>query len=65
MRRRRSRIEGKNEPLRSLGILSSMSPAFVDSILGRCPFRLFVLVIVRSWGSAPITSVASMSIRAW
>jgi hypothetical protein len=37
MRRRGSRIEGKNEPLRSFGIRSSTSPACVASSLGREP----------------------------
>ena len=39
MRRRRSSSDGKNDPARSLGICTSMSPAVVDTVLGRCPLR--------------------------
>ncbi|CPA63493.1 Uncharacterised protein [Mycobacterium tuberculosis] len=39
MRRRRSKSDGKNEPARSLGICTSISPAVVDTVLGRCPLR--------------------------
>ena len=53
MRRRRSSTLGKNEPLRSLGIFSSTSPALVVSRRGREPFRWLERVSVRSWGSAP------------
>ena len=48
MRRRRSRIEGKNDPLRSLGILSSTSPALVDSNRARVPLRWVVRLADRS-----------------
>jgi hypothetical protein len=48
MRRRRSRMEGKNDPLRSLGILSSTSPALVDSSRSRLPLRWVVRVSLRS-----------------
>jgi hypothetical protein len=39
---------GKNEPLRSLGIRSSTSPAFVASSLGRVPLRSVTRSSVRS-----------------
>ena len=38
-RRRRSSSDGKNVPVRSLGIRSSRSPAVVDNVRGRCPLR--------------------------
>jgi hypothetical protein len=46
------------------GILTSTSPDLVLSVLVRQLLRPAVRVIVRSWGPAPIISVASM-IRAW
>ena len=64
MRRRRSSTEGKKLPRRSLGMASSTSPALVDNSRGRCPLRWFVRDSERSWGSAPISSVASDSISA-
>ena len=39
MRRRRSSSDGKNDPARSLGICTSISPAVVDTVLSRCPLR--------------------------
>ena len=39
IRRRRSRMTGKNEPCRSFGIRSSTSPACVATNRGRDPFR--------------------------
>jgi hypothetical protein len=63
--RRRSSSEGKNVPVRSLGIRSSRPPAVVDRVRGRCPLRCAVLASVRSWGSTPITEVSSDSINAW
>jgi membrane protein YdbS with pleckstrin-like domain len=39
MRRRRSSSERKNDPTRSLGILTSMSPEVVETVLARCPLR--------------------------
>lgn len=39
IRRRGSSRLGKNEPDRSLGILTSTSPAVVDTVLGRVPAR--------------------------
>ena len=39
MRRRRSSSEGKNDPERSLGILTSISPEVVDTVLERWPLR--------------------------
>ena len=39
IRRRRSRMTGKNEPCRSFGIRSSTSPAWVATSRGRVPFR--------------------------
>jgi hypothetical protein len=47
-RRRGSSRFGKNEPTRSLGMRSSMSPAGVDNVRVRPPLRWFVLVSVRS-----------------
>src|SRR3954471_22773639 len=55
-------MTGKNEPLRSLGIRSSTSPALVESTRGRCPLRSVTRASVRSYGAAPIHSVASASI---
>lgn len=39
IRRRGANTDGKNEPARSLGIDSDMSPAFVVNTRGRDPFR--------------------------
>ena len=64
-RRRRSSSEGKNDPVRSLGIRSSRSPAVVVSVRGRVPLRCAVRCSVRSQGPAPITLVSSASINAW
>ena len=63
IRRRGARISGKNEPLRSFGIASCTSPALVVSTRGRDPLRSVVRVSDRSYRPAPITSVASSSIR--
>jgi hypothetical protein len=65
IRRRRSSSEGKNDPVRSLGIRSSRSPAVVLSTRGREPLRWEVRASVRWCGPAPITAVSSASIRAW
>src|SRR4051794_29163745 len=62
MRRRGSRMTGKNDPFRSFGIRSSTSPAWVASNRSRAPLRSVVLVLVRSYFPAPISSVASASI---
>ena len=40
--------EGKNDPVRSLGIASSTSPAVVATVLGLVPLRLLVRCGVRS-----------------
>ena len=40
--------EGKNEPVRSLGMASSTSPAVVATVLRRLPLRLLVRSGVRS-----------------
>jgi hypothetical protein len=48
MRRRGSKITGKNEPLRSFGIRSCTSPAWVASSRGRDPLRSVIRVSVRS-----------------
>ena len=65
IRRRGSSSSGKKLPVRSLGILTSRSPAGVDTSLGRCPLRWVVRVRVRSWGSAPIRAVTSASTSSW
>src|SRR3954451_21580548 len=62
MRRRGSRMTGKNDPFRSFGIRSSTSPAWVANNRSREPLRSVVLVLVRSYFPAPISSVASASI---
>src|SRR5215216_4727922 len=62
MRRRGSRMTGKYDPLRSFGIRSSTSPAWVASNRSRAPLRSVVRVSVRSYRAAPILSVASASI---
>ena len=48
MRRRGSRRDGKNEPARSFGIPTARSPALVDSVFGRDPFRCVARVSLRS-----------------
>ncbi len=58
-------MEGKKLPRRILGMASSTSSALVDSSRARRPLRWVVRASLRSWGAAPITSVASASIRAW
>ena len=63
MRRRGSRMAGKNEPLRSFGIRSCTSPACVDSTRARAPFRSVTRVSVRSYRAAPIRSLAYSSIN--
>ena len=40
--------DGKNEPVRSLGMASSTSPAVVATVLRRLPLRLLVRSGVRS-----------------
>src|SRR3954451_19831129 len=62
MRRRGSRMTGKNDPLRSLGIRSSTSPAWVASNRSRAPLRSVTRDSDRSYLGAPIRSVASASI---
>ena len=62
IRRRGSSSSGKNDPLRSLGMPTSTSPAGVDSSLGRCPLRRLLRVGVRSPWSAPILADTSASI---
>lgn len=61
IRRRGSRIEGKNEPFRSFGIRSSTSSALVASSFGRVPLRSVTRSSVRSYRCAPITPAASNS----
>jgi hypothetical protein len=56
-------MTGKNEPFRSLGIRGSTSPALVDNDLVRWPLRSVPRDSVRSYGAAPIRSVASASIN--
>ncbi len=56
---------GKNDPWRSLGILSSTSPVAVANSRGRCALRWVVRVSLRSWRRAPTTVVASASISSW
>ena len=64
-RRRRSSSDGKNDPVRSLGIRSSRSPAVVVKVRGRLPLRSAVRSADRSHGPAPTTEVSSASINAW
>ena len=45
IRRRRSRMEGKKLPWRSLGIFRSTSPALVESSRSRVPLRWVVRVL--------------------
>jgi hypothetical protein len=52
---------GKNDPLRSFGMRSSTSPAWVASSRGRAPLRSVLRDSVRSYRAAPIRSVASAS----
>jgi hypothetical protein len=54
----------KNDPLRSLGIRRSKSPAMVVNVRGREPIRWLVLVSVLSYRPAPIAAVSSASISA-
>jgi len=63
IRRRGSSNSGKNDPVHSLGIPTSTSPAGVDTSLGRCPLRCAVRSGVRSPGSAPIRADSSASIN--
>jgi hypothetical protein len=49
-RRRRSNSDGKNDPVRSLGIRGSRSPAVVVDVRGRCPSPRVSRLSVRSWG---------------
>ena len=51
----------EKEPLRSLGIRTSTSPALVASSLGRVPLRSVRRSSVRSYRSAPIAPAASNS----
>src|SRR4051794_15647266 len=55
-------MTGKYDPLRSFGIRSSTSPAWVASNRSREPLRSVTRVSVRSYFAAPIFSVASASI---
>ena len=41
IRRRGSNNSGKNDPFRSFGIPTVISPAGVETSLSRCPFRKF------------------------
>src|SRR3954452_13284288 len=63
IRRRGSRMTGKNDPFRSFGIRSSTSPAWVANNRSRPPLRSVVRDSVRSYLAAPIRSVASASIN--
>ena len=63
IRRRGSRICGKNEPLRSFGIANCTSPALVVNVRAREPLRSVVRDAVRSYLAAPITCSASSSIN--
>src|SRR3954468_24350872 len=56
-------MTGKYDPLRSFGIRSSTSPAWVASNRSREPLRSVTRVSVRSYFAAPIFSVASVSIN--
>ena len=47
------------DPPFTFAIRSRTSPAGVDSVLGRPPFRWFVRASVRSCGAAPITAFSS------
>src|SRR3954464_3383850 len=62
MRRRGSRMTGKNEPFRSFGIRSSTSAPWEANKRPPEPLRSVVLVLVGSYFPAPISSVASASI---
>lgn len=62
MRRRRSSRDGKKDPVRTLGMAMSRSPACVVSTFSRCPLRIVVRVSVCSPGAAPMWAVASASI---
>ena len=46
--RRGSRMDGKNDPLQSLGIFNSMSPACVATKRGRDPLRSVTRLSARS-----------------
>jgi len=48
IRRRCSSSDGKNDPDRSVGILSSTFPDVVEIVLLRCPLRWVVRFSVRS-----------------
>jgi hypothetical protein len=52
---------GKNDPVRTFGILIVRSPVAVVTSLFRVPLRCVVRCSVRSWGAAPMWAVASAS----
>src|ERR1035437_3083742 len=54
MRRRGTSNEGKNDPERSLGIFTIKSPAVVETVFSRVPFRWVVRAGVCSYGLAPV-----------
>jgi hypothetical protein len=60
--RRGSSRSGKKLPLRSFGIFTSTSPAGVDTVLGRDPFRVPLRSSERSQRPAPSRAVTSASI---
>jgi hypothetical protein len=53
MRRRGSSSDGKNAPVRILGIVTITAPLAVVTVLGRLPLRWVVQVSVRSCRPAP------------
>jgi hypothetical protein len=59
MRRQRSSSDVKSDPVRTLGIARSRSPACVVSSFSLCPLRQVVRVSACSPGSAPMGAVAS------
>jgi hypothetical protein len=59
MRRRGSSSEGKNDPVRVLGIFTVTSPTPVVTVFGRLPLRWVVRVSVRSCAPAPMCAVGA------
>ena len=55
-RRRGQSSDGKNDPERTFGILTVMSPVAVATSLSRVPLRWFVRASLRSCGSAPMNA---------